>query len=54
MESNEEPEMYVCDPVYTKEGVKGCTHYKLKGNRITETLNRRYKISREMARNFYS
>ena len=43
MESNEEPEMYVCDPVYTKEGVKGCTHYKLKGNRIPETLNRRYK-----------
>lgn len=43
MESNEEPEMYVCDPVYTKEGVKGCTHYKLKGNKVPETLNRRYK-----------
>ena len=35
--------MYVCDPVYTKEGVKGTTHYKLKGSRIPETLNRRYK-----------
>ena len=42
-EPNEEPEMYVCDPVYTKEGVKGCTHYKLKGSRIPEPLNRRYK-----------
>ena len=43
MESNEEPEMYVCDPVYTKEGVKGYTHYKLNGSKIPETLNRRYK-----------
>jgi hypothetical protein len=43
MESGNESEMYVSDPVYTKEGVKGYTSYKLNGSRVPETLNRRYR-----------
>jgi hypothetical protein len=42
MESGE-PDMYVCDPVYTKEGVKGYTSYTLKGGRVPEPLSRRYR-----------
>jgi hypothetical protein len=38
-----EPEMYVTDPVYTKDGVKGYTSYTLKGSNVPETLNRRYR-----------
>ena len=40
---NEEPEMYVSDPVYTKDGVKGYTSYTLKGTRVPEPLSRRYR-----------
>lgn len=43
MESGDEPEIYVCDPVYTKDGVKGHTSYSLKGSRVPEPLIRRYK-----------
>ena len=43
MESGSEPELYVTDPVYTKEGVKGHTSYSLKGSRVAEALIRRYK-----------
>ncbi len=43
MESGDEPDMYVCDPVYTKEGVKGYTSYTLKGSRVPEPLSRRYR-----------
>ena len=43
MESNSEEELYVCDPEYTKEGVKGHTRYKLNGSRVPETLIRKYK-----------
>ena len=43
MESNNEPDIYVSDPIYTKEGVKGHTTYKLKGARVPEELIRRYK-----------
>ena len=43
MEDSNEPEMYVSDPVYTKEGVKGYTSYTLKGSRVPEPLNRRYR-----------
>ena len=38
-----EPEMYVTDPVYTKDGVKGYTSYTLKGSNVPENLNRRYR-----------
>ena len=40
---NDEPEMYVSDPVYTKDGVKGYTSYTLKGTRVPEPLSRRYR-----------
>ena len=42
MESNE-PEIYVSDPVYIKDGVKGYTSYTLRGSRVPEPLNRRYR-----------
>lgn len=38
-----EPEMYVSDPQYIKEGVKGFTFYSLKGTKVPETLSRRYR-----------
>ena len=37
-----EPEMYVSDPQYIKEGVKGFTFYSLKGTKVPEVLSRRY------------
>ena len=40
---DDEPEMYVTDPVYTKEHVKGYTSYTLKGSRVPEPLSRRYR-----------
>ena len=40
---NDEPEMYVSDPVYIKDGVKGYTSYTLKGTRVPEPLSRRYR-----------
>ena len=43
MEDSNEPEMYVSDPVYTNEGVNGYTSYTLKGSRVPEPLNRRYR-----------
>ena len=43
MEGSNEPEMYVSDPVYTKDGVKGYTSYTLNGSRVPEPLNRRYR-----------
>ena len=43
MEDVEEPEMYVCDPVKNKDGVKNYTSYTLKGSRVPEPLNRRYR-----------
>ena len=38
-----EPEIYVSDPQYIKEGVKGFTFYSLKGTKVPETLSRRYR-----------
>ena len=38
-----EPEMYVSDPQYIKEGVKGFTFYSLKGAKVPEVLSRRYR-----------
>ena len=38
-----EPEMYVSDPQYIKEGVKGFTFYSLKGTKVPEVLSRRYR-----------
>ena len=43
MESGNEPEIYVSDPVYIKDGVKGYTSYTLNGSRVPEALNRRYR-----------
>ena len=43
MEDVEEPEMYVCDPVKNKDGVKYYTSYTLKGSKVPEPLNRRYR-----------
>ena len=37
------PEMYVSDPQYIKEGMKGFTFYSLKGSHVPETINRRYR-----------
>ena len=42
MESNE-PDIYVTDPVSIKEGVKCYTSYTLKGAKVPENLNRRYR-----------
>ena len=38
-----EPEMYVSDPQYIKEGVKGFTFYSLKGTKVPEVISRRYR-----------
>ena len=38
-----EPEMYVSNPQYIKEGVKGFTFYSLKGTKVPEVLGRRYR-----------
>lgn len=38
-----EPEIYVSDPQYIKEGVKGFTFYSLKGTKVPEILSRRYR-----------
>ena len=38
-----EPEMYVSDPQYIKEGMKGFTFYSLKGSHVPETISRRYR-----------
>ena len=38
-----EPEMYVSDPQYIKEGVKGFTFYSLKGSHVQEDISRRYR-----------
>ena len=38
-----EPEMYVSDPQYIKEGVKGFTFYSLKGTKVPEAVSRRYR-----------
>ena len=35
--------MYVSDPQYIKEGVKGFTFYSLKGTKVPEALSRRYR-----------
>ena len=43
MEDVEEPEMYVCDPVKNKDGVKYYTSYTLKGSKVPQPLNRRYR-----------
>ena len=39
----EEPEMYVCNPVKNKDGVKYYTSYTLKGSKVPQPLNRRYR-----------
>ena len=39
----EEPEMYVCNPVKNKDGVKYYTSYTLKGSKVPAPLNRRYR-----------
>ena len=38
-----QPELYVSDPQYIKEGMKGFTFYSLKGSHVPETINRRYR-----------
>ena len=38
-----EPEIYVSDSQYIKEGVKGFTFYSLKGSHVPESINRRYR-----------
>ena len=38
-----EPEMYVSNQQYIKEGVKGFTFYSLKGTKVPEVLSRRYR-----------
>lgn len=38
-----EPEMYVSDPQYIKEGMKGFTFYSLKGSHVPEAISRRYR-----------
>ena len=38
-----QPELYVSDPQYIKEGVKGFTFYSLKGSKVSESLSRRYR-----------
>ena len=38
-----QPEMYVSNPQYIKEGVKGFTFYSLKGTKVPEVLSRRYR-----------
>ena len=38
-----EPEIYVSNPQYIKEGVKGFTFYTLKGSHVHENLSRRYR-----------
>ena len=38
-----EPEIYVSDSQYIKEGVKGFTFYSLKGSHVAESINRRYR-----------
>ena len=38
-----ETEMYVSNPQYIKEGVKGFTFYSLKGTKVPEVLSRRYR-----------
>ena len=43
MESVNEPDIYVTDPVSIKDGVKCYTSYTLKGSKVPETLNRRYR-----------
>ena len=43
MESGEEQLLFVSDPVYIKEGVKGFTNYTLQGSKLPETLSRRYR-----------
>ena len=40
---DDEPEMYVTDPVFTKDHVKGYISYTLKGSRVPEPLSRRYR-----------
>jgi hypothetical protein len=43
MENNEPQQLFVCDPIYNKEGVSGFTSYSLQGSKIPEPLNRRYR-----------
>ena len=43
MDSSNDTELYVSDPVYIKEGVKGHTNYTLNGSRVQGPLIRRYK-----------
>ena len=44
MESvSNEPQMYVCDPIYHKDKVKGHTNYTLKGSLVPEPVIRRYR-----------
>ena len=38
-----EPEIFVSDSQYIKEGVKGFTFYSLKGSHVPESINRRYR-----------
>jgi len=43
MENDEPQQLFVCDPIYNKEGVSGFTSYSLQGSKIPEPLNRRYR-----------
>ena len=43
MENEEAQQLFVCDPVLIKDGVTPYTSYTLKGSKLPETLNRRYR-----------
>jgi len=43
MENGEAQQLFVCDPVLIKDGVTPYTSYTLKGSKLPETLNRRYR-----------
>ena len=43
MENGEAQKLFVCDPVLIKDGVTPYTSYTLKGSKLPETLNRRYR-----------
>ena len=43
MENEEAQQLFVCDPALIKDGVTPYTSYTLKGSKLPETLNRRYR-----------
>ena len=43
MENEEDPQLFVSDPLLIKDGVTSFTSYKLQGTKIPEPINRRYR-----------